>query len=72
MSILLKNCGKFITERARNLSHCSPGLYSWLVAASKANVILFIIHDKPAGNLSTISKPDVTLSVIYNEFAAIG
>lgn len=71
-SVLLKNCGKFITECHENLSRCSPGPCSWLVASSKANVILFIIHDKPAGNLSRISKPDVTLSIVYNEFAVGG
>lgn len=71
-SVPLKNCGKFITECHENLSRCSPGPCSWLVASSKANVILFIIHDKPAGNLSRISKPDVTLSVVHNEFAVGG
>lgn len=71
-SIALKKCSKFIANPDGNLSLQSLRPCSWLVASSKANVILFIIHDKPAGNLFIISKPDVALSIRYNEFTVIG
>lgn len=71
-SIALWMRGRFAANWEANVWLSSQGSRSWRVTPSKANVILFIIHDKPAGDPFIISKPDVALSIKHDQCTAVG